>query len=75
MGKCVYGGYDSRGENSVCAWRVGVVVCLVKSEKCICCRLPLALMCGKITQDYRSVVCNYNIQKEKYCPKKRRVSF
>ena len=33
MCKCVYGGYDSRGENSVCAWRVWVVVCLVKSEK------------------------------------------
>ena len=75
MGKWVYGGYDSRRENSVCAWHVGVVVCLVKSEKFICCRSPLALMCGKNTQDYRSIVCNYSMQKEKYGPKKRRVSF
>ena len=59
----------------VCAVRVGVVVWLMKCEKIICCRLTLALMCGKITQDYRSVVCDYSMQKEDNWTKKRGVKF
>ena len=40
-----------------------------RERKYICCRLTLILLCGKVTQDYRTVVCNYSMQKIKILSK------